>query len=89
MATNAESQSSTIDIAKLLVALGLLIASIVGFYLFEDVSLLYRVLGLLVVAGVGVGVALTTAKGKGLITFMSAARTEVRKVVWPSRQETM
>jgi preprotein translocase subunit SecE len=89
MATNAESQSSTIDIAKLLIALGLLIASIVGFYLFEDVSLLYRVLGLLAVAGLGVGVALTTAKGKGLISFMSAARTEVRKVVWPSRQETM
>ena len=89
MATNAESQNSTIDIAKLLIALGLLIASIVGFYLFEDVSLLYRVLGLLAVAGLGVGVALTTAKGKGLISFMSAARTEVRKVVWPSRQETM
>jgi len=89
MATNAEPKNSTIDIAKLLLALVLLIASIVGFYLFEEASLLYRVLGLLAVAGAGVAVALTTAKGKGLLEFMGAARTEVRKVVWPSRQETM
>lgn len=89
MATNAEPKSSTLDIVKLVLALGLLVASIVGFYLFEEASLLYRVLGLLAVAGLGVFVALTTEKGKGLLSFMSAARTEVRKVVWPSRQETM
>jgi preprotein translocase subunit SecE len=89
MATNAEPKSSTLDIVKLVIALGLLVASIVGFYLFEEASLLYRVLGLLAVAGLGVFVASTTAKGKGLLSFMGAARTEVRKVVWPSRQETM
>lgn len=78
-----------IDTIKLLLALVLLIASIVGYYLFSDLGTLYRVLGLLAVAGVGVAIALTTEKGKGLLTFMGAARTEVRKVVWPSRQETM
>jgi len=61
----------------------------VVFYLFPDASLLYRVLGLLAIAGVGAAIALTSAKGKGLLTFMGLARTEVRKVVWPSRQETM
>ena len=89
MSTNAEPKSSTLDIVKLVLALGLLVASIVGFYLFEEASLLYRVLGLLAVAGLGVFVASTTTKGKGLLSFMGAARTEVRKVVWPSRQETM
>ncbi|PWQ94185.1 preprotein translocase subunit SecE [Leucothrix arctica] len=89
MSTNAEPKSSTLDIVKLVLALGLLVASIVGFYLFEEASLLYRVLGLLAVAGLGVFVASTTNKGKGLLSFMGAARTEVRKVVWPSRQETM
>lgn len=89
MATNAESKTSMIDTIKLLLALVLLIASIVGYYLFSDLGTLYRVLGLLAVAGVGVAIALTTEKGKGLLTFMGAARTEVRKVVWPSRQETM
>jgi len=88
MATSAESNSSTIDIIKLLIALALLIASIVVFYQFED-SVLFGVLGLLAVAGVGVGVAATTTQGKGLLSFMGAARTEVRKIVWPTRQETM
>ena len=89
MATNAEPKNSMIDTLKLLVGLVLLIASIVVFYLFPDASLLYRVLGLLAIAGVGAAIALTSAKGKGLLTFMGLARTEVRKVVWPSRQETM
>ena len=88
MATSAESKSSTIDIIKLLLALCLLIASIVVFYHFED-SLLFGVLGLLAVAGVGVAIAATSTQGKGLLSFMGAARTEVRKIVWPSRQETM
>ncbi|MCL4166711.1 UNVERIFIED_CONTAM: hypothetical protein GTU68_047535 [Idotea baltica] len=74
---------------KLLLALALLIASIVGYYLFEDVGTLYRVLGLLAVAGIGVAIALTTGKGKQLLSFVGASRTELRKVVWPSRQETM
>ncbi|PWR00063.1 preprotein translocase subunit SecE [Leucothrix pacifica] len=89
MATNAEPKNSMIDTIKLLVGLLLLIASIVVFYLFPDASLLYRVLGLLAIAGVGAAIALTSTKGKGLLTFMGLARTEVRKVVWPSRQETM
>ena len=89
MATNAEPKNSIIDTVKLLVGLLLLIASIVGFYLFPDASLLYRVLGMLAVAGLGVAVALTSTKGKGLLGFMGLARTEVRKIVWPSRQETM
>jgi len=88
MATSVESKGSMIDIIKLLIALALLIASIVVFYQFED-SVLYGVLGLLAVAGVGVAIAATTTQGKGLLTFMGAARTEVRKIVWPSRQETM
>ena len=88
MATSTESNSSAVDIIKLLIALALVIASIFVFYQFED-SVLFGVLGLLAVAGVGVGVAATSTQGKGLLSFMGAARTEVRKIVWPSRQETM
>ena len=88
MATSTESNSSAMDIIKLLIALALLIASIFVFYQFED-SVLFGVLGLLAVAGVGIGVAATSTQGKGLLSFMGAARTEVRKIVWPTRQETM
>lgn len=88
MATSAEPKSSIIDIIKLLIALALLVSSIVVFYQFED-SLLFGVLSLLAVAGVGVAIAATSTQGRGLLSFMGAARTEVRKIVWPTRQETM
>lgn len=89
MSIKAESTNSVLDTIKLLVALSLLVLSVVGFYYFEEESVLYRVLGMLAVIGVGVWVALSTAKGKGLLSFMSGARTEVRKMVWPTRVETM
>jgi len=89
MSAKAGNASSVLDTMKLLVALSLLVGSVVGFYYFEEASLLYRVLGMLAVIGVGVWVALSTSKGKGLLGFMSGARTEVRKMVWPTRVETM
>jgi len=89
MATKTESQGSLFDTFKLLLALAVLIAGIVGFYYFEDQSLLYRVLGLLAMVGVAIGVTLMTAKGKGLVVFLGLSRMEVRKMVWPTRAETM
>ena len=35
------------------------------------------------------GVALLTTKGKATVAFAREARTEVRKVIWPTRQETL
>ncbi len=89
MATKTEAQGSFFDTVKLLIALVVLIAGIVGFYYFEEQSLLYRVLGLLVMVGVAVGVTLTTVKGKGLVGFLGLSRAEVRKMVWPTRAETI
>lgn len=89
MSTKAEATGSILDTVKLVGALALLIGSVVGFYYFEQESLLYRVLGMLAVIGAGVWVALTTVKGKGLLAFMTGARAEVRKMVWPTRVETM
>ncbi|HHC74779.1 MAG TPA: preprotein translocase subunit SecE [Thiothrix sp.] len=90
MTSKAESQeSSLVDTLKLGLAVVLVIASIAGFYHFEDESLLYRVLGLLGVVLLAVGVAYTTSQGKRLSLFMVNARTEVRKMVWPTRAETL
>ena len=46
--------------------------------------------GLAVAAGLaaGVGVFLTSAKGRDAREFLSESRFELRKVVWPTRQET-
>ena len=89
MATKTEAQGSLFDTIKLLLALAVLVAGIVGFYYFEEQSLLYRVLGLLVMVGVAIGVTLTTVKGKGLVGFLGLSRAEVRKMVWPTRAETI
>ena len=89
MAASTEAQGSLFDTVKLLLALVVLIAGIVGFYYFEEQSLLYRVLGLLAMVGVAIGITLMTARGKGLVVFLGLSRTEVRKMVWPTRAETI
>ena len=89
MVTNTEAQGSMLDTVKLLLALLVLLVGIAGFYYFSESSLLYRVLGLLAMVGVAIGVSVTTVKGRSLIGFLGSSRTEVRKMVWPTRAETM
>ena len=89
MSTGTETQGSLFDTVKLLIALLVLLAGIAGFYYFAEESLLYRVLGILGMVVVAIGIAATTAKGKGLIGFLGLSRTEVRKMVWPTRAETI
>ena len=84
-----EVESSGMDTAKLAASVLLLIAGIGAFYIYEEHSLLLRVLGLLVVAGIAVFVAMQTVVGRRVWSFAADARSEVRKVVWPSRQETV
>ncbi len=86
--TEVES-SSSMDTVKLALAVLMLAAGIGGFYYYEAYSLLLRVLGLLAVAGVAVAVVMQTMVGRKVWSFASDSRTEVRKVVWPSRQETI
>jgi preprotein translocase subunit SecE len=89
MNAKVETEGSGFDTAKLFLAVVVLITGIVGFYYFEAQPQLYRVLGLLVMAGASVGLVLLTTMGQGIWHFAVDARTEVRKVVWPSRQETV
>ncbi len=88
---NAKSQVevSSMDTVKLLAAVVLIVASILGFYYFDDYSQLLRVLGLLLVIGIATFVAYQTVVGRNVWQFASDAKIEVRKVVWPSRQETV
>ncbi|MEJ2576105.1 MAG: preprotein translocase subunit SecE [Gammaproteobacteria bacterium] len=86
--TEVES-SSGLDTAKLLAAVVILIGGIVGFYILEAQALWVRLLLLLAVVGVAVFVAYQTALGRSAWGFVVDARTEVRKVVWPTRQETL
>ena len=84
-----QSSSSAIDTFKLMTAVLVLLAGVVGFYYFEDESQLLRVLGMLAVAAVAFFIAATSEPGKRSLGFVKEARVEVRKVVWPTRQETI
>ncbi len=91
MSANTETQGSGrgLETVKWVVVTLLLIAAIYGNYYFRDVGLLARassVIGVIIIAGV---VALTTIKGKASIVFAREARVEIRKVIWPTRQETL
>ena len=81
--------SNKLDTVKLIVSLMILLAGIAGFYYYAEESLLYRVLGLVAVVRVAAGIALTTATGHAILSFGRESRAEVRKVVWPTRQETI
>jgi len=89
MNANTEETGSGMDTIKLMVVVVLLVAGVYGFYTFADQPLWVRLAGLLAVIGAAVFVALQTAVGRTVWQFASDARTEVRKVVWPSRQETL
>jgi preprotein translocase subunit SecE len=89
MNTKTETEGSMMDTVKLMLTLAIIVAGIIGFYLLDAQPLWVRLLGLLAAVGVAVFVSLQTAKGRRIATFFTAAHTEVRKVVWPSRQETL
>lgn len=88
MASRAEVPTSNADTIKFVVAGALGLAGLVAFYVFAEQSLLLRTIGLLAVAGVVAFILYQTALGKRTVAFFRDARTEVRKVVWPSRAET-
>lgn len=88
MVTKTEQQTSGLDTVKLVLSLLVVVAGIIGFYYFEEESQLLRVLGILAVVVVAFLIAATTMVGKRALGFARDSRVEVRKVVWPSRQET-
>jgi preprotein translocase subunit SecE len=88
MNTKAE-QSSRFDVAKWVVVAAIVAGGVYANSYYADESLLYRVLGLLVLAIVAGFVALQTTQGEAFWSLVRESRTEIRKVVWPSRQEAV
>ena len=91
MTNSSETQDrpALVDTALLAAACLVLLASIVAYYYFEGVTLVLRVMGIL--AGVGIGAALLyqARQGQVIWQFILGSRVEIRKVIWPNRQETM
>jgi preprotein translocase subunit SecE len=89
MNAKVDTESGRLDSLKLGLAVLLLGAAIVAFYYFEEQLLVLRVLGLLAVGGISVFIAAQSRLGKRILGFVSGAQTEVRRVVWPTRAETV
>ena len=77
------------DKIKLVLALALIVAGIAGFYMLSDMALVVRVLSVLIGLGAGVAVGWQTEPGQRFVVFAREAIVETRKVVWPSRKETV
>ncbi|MBF7144096.1 MULTISPECIES: preprotein translocase subunit SecE [Pseudomonas] len=88
MMPKAEASDTRFDLLKWLVVVALVVVGVVGNQYYSASPVLYRVLALIVLAAVAAYVALQTAKGKSFFVLAKEARTEIRKVVWPTRQET-
>jgi preprotein translocase subunit SecE len=89
MNAKAEAQVGRLDSLKLWAAILLMGAGIYGFYYFSDVMIVLRVLGLLAVAAIAIAIAYQTGMGRQVVGFVSGAQNEVRRMVWPSRTETL
>ena len=70
------------------VGLVLIAIAIYGNSYYSLEPLLYRVLGVIVLIGLSTVVLLTTIEGKEALKLILESRTEIRRVVWPSRPET-
>jgi len=88
MTANTEEKVYRLDAIKWLLVVAIVAAGVVGNSHFSAESILYRALGLLVLAAVAIVVALQTAKGAAIADVVRGALVELRKVVWPTRQET-
>lgn len=88
MNTQVETDVSVLDIVKQVFSVVLIIAGVGAFYYFSEVQLLFRVIGLLVVFSAIVAMMLTTDLGRSVWSFVAESKIEVKKVVWPTREET-
>ncbi len=74
---------------KLAVSLLLLVAGVAGFYVFQDKALALRIVIFLVGIGAAIVVLWTTPIGQSTLGFISDSFAEAKRVVWPTKQETM
>ncbi|MBD7979005.1 preprotein translocase subunit SecE [Serpens gallinarum] len=88
MNARVEAKESRFDLLKWLFVAALVVIGVVGNQYFSAEPVLYRVLVLLVLAVGAIFVGLQTTKGRAFHVLAREARVEIRKVVWPTRQET-
>ncbi len=90
MSTQTEtSQSGVLDTIKLLLSAAALVGGLYAYYYYEtELAQAVRVLMVLGGTIAGIGIAMTSVQGRRLWHFIQGSRVEIRKVIWPTKQET-
>ena len=86
--TQEDSQSGVLDIIKLLIAAAALVGGLFAYYYYIELAMPLRVLMVLAGLAAGIGISLTSNQGQRVRSFIHGSRIEIRKVVWPTKQET-
>ncbi|MBL4795425.1 MAG: preprotein translocase subunit SecE [Pseudomonadales bacterium] len=89
MNTKIEDTQPKLDGLKWSIVFVLVAAAVVGNSHYGAEPLLYRVLAIITIMLLAAGVGSLTAKGKAFIELLKEARVETKKVVWPTKQETI
>lgn len=89
MNTQVDAASSVLDVVKQVFSVIFVVSGVAAFYYFSEFQLLYRVLGLVVLVVAALAVMLSTNVGRSVWAFFLESRQEVRKIVWPTREETI
>ncbi|MEI7457279.1 MAG: preprotein translocase subunit SecE [Nitrosomonadales bacterium] len=77
------------DKIKLLIAFLLVVAGIAGYYYLHDSAAVLRLLSVLAGVLLAAGVASTSESGLRFIAFGRDSVAEAKRVVWPTRKETL
>jgi preprotein translocase subunit SecE len=88
-ASTEDQPSGSLDSLKWMIVILILAGVVFANYFYGEESVLYRAIGAvvgIVIAGV---IAMQTVKGHNAVAFAKESRTEIRKVVWPTRQEAI
>jgi preprotein translocase subunit SecE len=89
MTEQTETQASAFDAVKLALSVLVFAAGIAGFYYLGEQPLVVRWLIVLAGFGVACAIAMQSSYGRDFWQFVQTSRIELRKVVWPNRQETL
>ena len=82
---NIETKSSK---SYLILSIGIIITGMILFYYFSDVRLFYRVIGMISVIIFSAFIAFQSDFGKLVYSYVTDSRVELKKVTWPTKQET-
>ena len=82
-------QSTIVDVGKLIASIAILLSSIVVYYSFPQISIVIRALAIIFSLVVSSFIFLQTIRGKILWDFLQGSRVEIKKVIWPTKQETI